>query len=126
MSNKERRKHERYNQEGLGLTVARRGIAGILKLNPASECLDFSLSGLHFGSNQLFNVGEKLVIDLQVRDLELREINAVVIDSMEMEPAFYCTRVRFCFEDRRMKDPKLMHGLLQIEDRLRLAREYPA
>lgn len=121
----ERRKHMRYDQMNLELSVARRGFAGFLRLNPSVDCLDFSLSGLQFGSNQTFKVDEKLVIDLRVRDVEISEINAVVIETEQIEPGFYCTRVRFCFQERRMKNPRVMHALLQIEDRLRVEKQYP-
>ena len=128
--NPERRKHTRYDQGeeplSLELNVARSGIAGFLKLNPTADCLDFSVSGLQFGSNQKFKVDEKLRIDLRAQDLELREINGVVVESNETEPGSYCTRVRFCFLERRMKNPRIMHALLGIEDKLRVAKQYPA
>jgi hypothetical protein len=121
----DRRKHTRYDQMNLELSVSRRGIAGFLRLNPTADCLDFSLSGLQFGSNQAFNVDDKLVIDIRVRDIEANELNAVVVEAEELKPGFYCTRVRFCFLERHMKNPRIMHALLQIEDRLRVEHEFP-
>ena len=120
----ERRKHQRYDQMSLELSVARRGIAGFLRLNPSVNCLDFSLSGLQFGSDQPFKIDEKLVIDLRVRDIEIHELSVVVVENEEIESNFYCTRVRFCFQDRHMKNPKVMHALLQIEARLRVEQQY--
>ncbi len=128
--NEDRRKHTRYDQDddhpGLELNVARSGIAGFLKLNPTADCMDFSVSGLQFGSNQQFKIDEKLRIDIRAQDVELKEINGVVVESKEIEPGMFCTRVRFCFLERRMKNPRIMHALLGIEDKLRVAQEYPA
>lgn len=128
--NAERRKHTRYdredNQHGLQLNVARSGIAGFLKLNPTADCMDFSVSGLQFGSNQKFKLDEKLRMDLRVQDVEVKELNGVVVDCEEMSPGMYCTRVRFCFLERRMKNPRIMHALLGIEEKLRVAKQYPA
>ena len=121
----ERRRHVRYDELDLELRVSRRGIVGFLRLNPTADCLDFSLSGLHFGSDKAFKVDEKLVLDLKVRDLELSEINAVVVACEQTEPAAFCTRVRFCFEEKRMQDHKIKNILLQIADRLRVQTQYP-
>lgn len=123
----ERRKNTRYHELAVELSVARRGIVGFLRLNPTADCIDYSLSGLQFCTNQPFKVDEKLVLDLCVRDIEAKELNAVVIECepMEGQPGKYCTRVRFCFMERRMKNPRIMHALLAIEERLRVARQYP-
>ena len=110
----------------LTLNVARSGLAGFLRLSPTASCLDFSVSGLQFGSNQRFKNDEKLRIDLRVNDVQVREVNAVVVGCEEKEPGMYCTRVRFCFLERRMKNPRIMHDLLAIEERLRVAEQYPA
>ncbi|MFT7245891.1 MAG: hypothetical protein ACI82A_003262 [Candidatus Azotimanducaceae bacterium] len=110
----------------LELTVARRGIVGFLRLNPTADCLDYSQTGLRFGSDQEFKVDEKLVLDLRVRDMELDEINAVVLECEQQHDGLYCTRVKFCFLEKHMKKPRIMHALLQIEDRLRIEREYPS
>jgi hypothetical protein len=81
------RKHARYDpQESdmrLSLNVARSGLAGFLRLNPTASCLDFSLSGLQFGSDQRFKIDEALRIDLRVNDVEVREVNAVVVGCEE-------------------------------------------
>ena len=121
----EKRKHTRYSQAGLSINVARPGITGFLKLNPTSECLDFSLSGIQFGSNQPFRVSEKLVLDMIVRDVEISEIPVVVVNSTEEDKGTFCTSVKFCFDTSRMQKPEIMHCLLQIEDQLRVANEFP-
>lgn len=121
----ERRKHTRYAELDLEINVARRGIAGFLKLNPTAECLDFSLSGLQFGCDQPFKIDEKVVIDVRVRDLEINEINAVVVECERLDSGLYCTRLRFCFQDRRMKNPRIMLTLLKIVDCLRLEKQFP-
>lgn len=124
------RKHARYNVEpakrGLELSVARSGLAGFLKLSPTADCLDFSVSGLQFGSSQRFKMDEKLRIDLCVNDVEVKEINGVVVGCEEKEPGQFCTRVRFCFLERRMKNPRIMHALLSIQEKLRVAEQYPS
>jgi len=120
-----RRKDIRYGHCGLGLSVARSGLAGFLKLNPLSECMDFSLSGMQFSCNQACLEGEKLVLDLVIQDLELYEINAVVVTCQKERPDNYCVGVRFCFLAQHMQKPQVIHKLLQIEDRLRIATEYP-
>ncbi|MFT7141003.1 MAG: hypothetical protein ACJAYE_002004 [Candidatus Azotimanducaceae bacterium] len=110
----------------LELKVARRGIVGFLKLNPTVDCLDYSQSGLQFGSDQAFRIDEKLVLDLRVWDMELDEINAVVVECEHLDNGLYCTRVEFCFLETHMKHPRITRALLQIEDRLRIEREYPS
>ncbi len=121
----EKRQHPRYSHVDLLVKVARRGIAGFLKMNPASECFDFSLSGIQFGSKESFRVDDKLVLDLAVRDVELSEIPAVVVNSKEEDEGGFCTGVKFCFDSNRMRKPGIMHALRQIEDQLRVAREFP-
>ena len=74
---------------------------------------------------QEFKIDEKLVLDLRVRDMELDEINAVVLECEQLDNGLYCTRVKFCFLEKHMRNPRIMHALLQIEDRLRIEREYP-
>lgn len=107
------------------LDVARPGIKGILQINPTSECLDFSLAGLNFGSSQQFRRGERLIIDLRVYDIEVHELRAEVITSQRRDNGLYCTGVRFCFEEKSMQKPEISHALLKIEDKLRVANEYP-
>ena len=94
-------------------------------MSSASECFDFSLSGIQFGSKESFQVNDKLVLDLIVRDVELSEIPAVVVNSKEEDEGMFCTAVKFCFDSSRMKKPDIMHALLRIEDQLRVAQQYP-
>jgi len=122
----EKLRNARYEELSLELKVARRGIVGFLRLNPTADCLDYSQTGLQFGSDQEFKIDEKLVLDLRVRDMELDEINAVVVECEQLDSGLYCTRVKFCFLDTHMKNPRIIHALLQIEDRLRIEREYPS
>ncbi len=98
---------------------------GFLKVSPASKCFDFSLSGILFGSKESFRVDDKLVLDLAVRDVELSEIPAVVVNSKQEDGGMFCTGVKFCFDSNRMRKPDIMHALRQIEDQLRVAREFP-
>ena len=121
----ERRRHARYSQSDLELEVARPGIKGILSVNPSAECLDFSLTGLQFGSDQPFRQGEKVIVDLRVYDLRADELRASVVSSEKKDNGMWCTRLRFCFEDKSMQKPEISHSLLKIEDRLRIATEFP-
>lgn len=120
-----KRKNIRYAHGLLSINVARPGITGFLKLTPTSDCMDFSLSGIQFGTNQQFQHDEKLILDLIIDDIELYELNARVVICCQEEQVPFCTRVEFDFETSRMKKPEVMHALLQIEDRLRVAAEFP-
>ena len=121
----ERRHHERYDNLQLVLNVARPGIKGLLGLNPTAEWLDFSLAGLQFVSEQVMQPGEVLVLDLCAYDIELTEIYGEVVScTQEDNGQWYCS-VKFCLEDKRMKQPDIMHCLLKIEDKLRSLRQYP-
>ena len=72
----ERRRHPRYCQKGIELAVARPGIKGILSVKPTVECLDFSLTGLNFASDQAFQANETVIIDLCVFGLRADELRA--------------------------------------------------
>ena len=124
--NDDKRRHTRYSRVDLALDVARPGIKGILKVSPTSECLDFGIAGLQFGSSEQFRKGERLVLDLRAYDLEAREIIAQVVSSEPRGDAMFCTSVRFCFELKRMQRPEINRVLLRIEDKLRMAAQYPA
>jgi PilZ domain len=121
----ERRHHERYDNEQLVLNVARPGIKGFLRLNPTAECLDFSLAGLQFASEQVMQPGEALVLDLCVYDIELMEIYGEVVSCTQLDNGLWCCGVKFCLEDKRMKRPGIRHRLLQIEDKLRTLSQFP-
>ncbi len=120
----ERRRHERYDNEQLVLNVARPGIKGILRLNPTAACLNFSLAGLQFGTEQAFEIGERLILDLCVDDIELTELMIEVRSCKLEESNMYCCGVSFCFDNKRMQKPEIRHCLLKIEDRLRTYTEY--
>ncbi len=122
----DRRRHARYERADLELSVARPGIKGMLSLKPTSECLNFSLAGLQFGSDKMFNKGEHLILDLRVYDIEADELLAEVVNTVSHDDGTFCTGVRFCFEEKRMQRSAISHALLQIENRLRLAEEFPA
>ena len=121
----ERRRHPRYPKGSIELKVAPPGIKGILTLNPDAECLNFSRTGLQFESDRRFKEGERLVVDLSVFDVALHEINAIVMSVKEEADGIRCCGVRFCLEDRPMRKPKIMHALLQIEDKLRTTEAFP-
>ena len=125
MEESERRRHPRYPKGALELKVARPGIKGILTLNPEAECLNFSRSGLQFESDRPFKVGERLVGDLNVLDVAFNELYAIVMSVKEDADGLLCCGIRFCMEERRMQKPKIMHALLQIEDKLRATHAFP-
>ena len=110
----------------MSLEVVRPGIKGILKVAPSSECIDFAIGGLRFGSAEQFQKGERLVLDVRVNDVEVRELLAQVVSSQPRDRSTYCTGVRFCFEAKSMQLPEISRALLRIEDKLRVAQEYPA
>jgi len=125
-SPQERRLHARYGKVNLALSAARPGIRGILRINPSSsKCLDISLSGLRFNSNQKFTRNERLVLDVCVHEIELLELNAIVVDSQLQTEGYWSTRAKFCFEAKRMKQPGVISNLLKIIDRLRSEHEFP-
>ena len=121
----ERRQHERYDDLELMLNVARPGIKGLMRANPTAEWLDFSLAGLLFASEQVMQPGEVLVLDLCVCDIELTEIYGEVVSCMQEDNGQWYCSVKFCLEDKRMKQPDIRHCLLKIEDKLRSHRQYP-
>jgi hypothetical protein len=122
---RDRRRHARYERADLVLEVAHTGIKGILTVNPHTECMNFSLAGLQFGSSERFKRGDRLILDLRVQNLEADELRAEVISSQERQTGEFCTGVRFCFEEKPMQRPEISHVLLQIEDKLRLVQEFP-
>ncbi len=121
----ERRHYERYDNQQLALNVARPGIKGLLRLNPTAECLDFSLAGVQFTTEQVMQPGEALVLDLCVYDIELTEIYAEVVSCTQLENGLWCCRVKYCLEDKRMQQQDIRHCLLKIEDKLRSLKQYP-
>ncbi len=81
---------------------------------------------MRFCSDQLFQIGEKLVFDLAVQDIDLSEIPAEVVHSTEAEDGgTFCTGVKFCFDSGRMHKPEITHDLLRIESQLRVSTEFP-
>lgn len=125
MKESERRQHPRYPKGALELKVARPGIKGILTLNPEAECLNFSRSGLQFECDRRFKVGDRLVVDLNVFDIALHELSAIVMSVKDEANGLLCCGIRFCLEERRMQKPRIMHALLQIEDKLRSTHAFP-
>jgi hypothetical protein len=107
------------------LDVARPGIKGILSINPDCDCMNFSLAGLQFGSQKEFKKGEKIILDISVSGVVINEMIGQVMTVQEIDDCKFCIGVRFCFEEKSMQHPEISRALLQIEDKLRLAEEYP-
>jgi hypothetical protein len=125
MTPEERRRHSRYSRTDLAIDIARPGLRGILSVSPLVECFNFSRTGLKFGSDRSFRIGEKLILDLRVFDIQVHEVCAEVVTSERLESGGWCCGVRFCFEDKNMQRPEVHHALLQIEAKLRAADEFP-
>ncbi len=121
----DRRRHTRYQNDQLTLSVARPGIRGILRINPTAECLNFSRDGLQFACDQTFKIGERVVLDLQIYNLELDEIKGEVMTQRTLENGLCCHGIRFCKDDKRLHKPDVRNKLLVIEDRLRTATVFP-
>ena len=124
-----KKQHYRYSRHlpnDLMIQVARRGFMGLLKLSPNTKCIEFSLSGMRFQSDQPFKVNQTLVIDLCLRDIEAKEINAVVLNCIASGDHHFCTEVEFCFESRHMQHKRVEQVLRMVEDKFRLAEEFPA
>ena len=121
----DRRRHERYDNEHLILNVARPGIRGILSLNPTAECMNFSLAGMQFGTEEKLKVGERVVLDIGVDDVQLKELSGEIRSCKAQDDGTFCYSVRFCFNEKRMQKPDIRLSLLKIEDKLRMLTAYP-
>lgn len=118
--------HVHDGSENIVLSVARPGLTGILRVNPASsKCLEICSSGIQFRSNQQFFAQEKLVLDLFFHDTNMKELNAVVSESQNDQEGRWSTRANFCFKAKRMQKPSVTTKLLSIIDRLRMEDEFP-
>ena len=120
----EKRRYPRYSNHYLSLSVARPGIRGIIRTNPSAECMNFSLTGLQFDSPEQLTPGEKLLLDIEVGDVELHELHGEIVSSIETDGGNWCHGVRFCLEDAQMKKNEIHHALLLIEDKLKSADAY--
>ena len=108
------------------IQVALRGFMGLLKLSPNTEFIEFSLSGIRFQSDQPFKVNQTLVMDLCLCGIEAKEINAVVLNCTASGDNHFCTAVEFCFENKHMQHKRVEQVLQMVENKFRLADEFPA
>jgi hypothetical protein len=115
----DKRRYARFPNHKLSITVARPGIKGIFRPNPSAGCLDFSRTGLQFESDQSMNIGDHLLVDITLDDIELREIATEVISCHETEPGRQCYGAKFCFDHPEMKKDQVFNRLLLIEQKLR-------
>lgn len=121
----EKRRYQRFENQSLSLDIARPGIKGIIRTNPTAECLNFSRTGLQFDCTQELNLDEKLVIDISVDDIVLRDLSAAVVSCKETEAGSYCYGARFCLEQSKMKKETIHRNLLRIEEKLKLFENFP-
>ena len=118
----EKRRYERYQNPLLSICIARPGIRGMLRANPTAECLNFSRTGLQFDSPKQMAVGQKLLIDLQVDDIALEDLKAVVVSCVKTESGDWCHGARFCLEDT--KSNGVFRDLLRIEAQLKTLKQF--
>jgi len=81
---------------------------------------------MRFQSDQPFKVNQTLVIDLCLCDIEAIEINAVILNCIASGDLHFCTELEFCFESRHMQHKRVEQVLRMVEDKFRLAEEFPA
>ncbi len=118
----EKRRYERYENHSLKVDVSRPGIAGLIKTNPTAACMNFSRTGMQFDCPQKLEPGEKLLIDIEVDDIDLHDLKAEVVTRLEAPSGEWCHGVRFCLEDVKKDD--VFRTLLLIEDRLKSLSTY--
>ena len=123
-SSEEKRRYARYANQQIELEVARPGIKGMITTNPSVQCLNFSRMGLRFDSPQKLETGEKLLIDIAIDDIALRDIQAEVVFGQPGESGNWCYGTRFCLESSTMNKPEIHLGLLRIEDKLKSQSEF--
>lgn len=123
-ANIERRRNTRYRPGDLKITIAYPGLKGMLRSNPIVECLDFNALGLRFESVRRFNLDDRLIIDLCIREECIYELSALVCCARKVEDRYQCG-TRFCFEEKRMQSDEVRRTLLNIESTLRMDAEYP-
>lgn len=96
----------------------------MLRLDSAVECLNFSRSGLRFESEKPFQVDERVVLDLRIFGIDIKELCGMISNVQQHEDRYTCG-VRFCFEDKHMQKNEVMRTLLQIESNLKSYEDYP-
>ena len=65
------------------------------------------------------------MVDLNVFDIALNELSAIVMSVKDEANGLLCCSIRICLEERHTRKPKIMHALLQIEDKLRSTYAFP-
>ena len=115
----EHSQYQRYLPADLRITVAWPGLSGCLKPDPGVICQDFNGTALQFGSARAFNVGEKLILDIDLADIQLSELTATVTSCHRVSEGQWSTAVNFYFTNKLMQTPSIRCNLLQIADRLR-------
>lgn len=117
----DKRRYERFPNKALKLTFAKPGIRGIFSAKPSTECTNFSRTGLQFDCTTELMPGEKLLIDIELEEISLRELKAEVVTRQTSPGGDWCYGVRFCLEDTSKSH--VFHALLMIEDRLKTIRD---
>ena len=117
----DKRRYERFRNGFVKVSIARSGLRGIFGKKPPAECTNFSRTGLQFDCAKDLATGEKVLVDVDLEDVSLRELKAEVITKKPTKQEGWCYGVRFCLEETRKAD--VFHALLMIEDRLKSALE---
>ena len=121
-STEEKRRYKRYENHSLSVDISRPGIRGLIRTNPNAECMNFSRTGMQFDCRQKLEPGEKLLIDIEVDEIDLHDLKAEVVSRQQASSGDWCHGVRFCLED--VKKDEVFRALLQIEDRLKSLSTY--
>ena len=116
--------YQRYLPTDLRINVAWPGLSGCLKPDPGVICQGFNGTALQFRSVQAFDVGEKLILDIDLADIQLSELTATVTSSHQVSEGQWSTAVNFCFINKLMRAPSIRCNLLQIADRLRSSADF--
>ena len=116
--------YQRYLPTDLRINVAWPGLSGCLKPDPGVICQEFNGTALQFRSVQAFDVGEKLILDIDLADIQLSELTATVTSSHQVSEGQWSTAVNFCFINKLMRAPSIRCNLLQIADRLRSSADF--
>lgn len=121
---KENRSQQRYGRGELTISIARRGLRGVLSRNPTTHCTNFNQEGLQFTSNKTFEDGDVVVVDLILQENAIHELYATVCYCRKEEDHFVCG-LSFDFTSKRMQEEEVKHTLMKIENSLRLLEKYP-
>lgn len=74
----DRRVHTRYAHGGLTVDLHKPGLRGVLGRPEATQCIDFSVTGLQVCCGRTLNAGDRVVVDLRLYELHIDELECTV------------------------------------------------